>query len=120
MDSSGRGCRVANLDRGGYLLTAEQGADWQVTNSGAGPSQSVTKAGVAGQAHHVCGIFPSSSAGNGDWLLQQGATTILQGYGKVPVTFDPPLVLPEGAGATLTLQNAGADTVKVSIWGYTR
>jgi hypothetical protein len=36
------------------------------------------------------------------------------------VTFDPPLVLPEGAALTVTVQNAGADTVKVSAWGYTR
>lgn len=111
---------MANVDTGGYLLTAKQPADWQITTSAAGPSASVTRGGVAGQSHYLCGVVISSSAGNGDWVIQQGATVIAQGYTKGPVIFSTPLLLPQGAALTVTLQNAGADTCKVAAWGYTR
>src|SRR5579884_2955349 len=112
------------VDARGNLLVAEtrQGATWQITTSGVGPSVTLTRAGVPGQSHYVCGIIVSSTSGAGDWLLQAGATTIAQAFNSPPgvYSFDEPLQLPAGAAVNLTLQNAGTDVCKLTAWGYTR
>jgi len=113
---------VSNFDSAGNLLVAEHAADWQVTTSGAGPTVTLTRAGVVGQSHYVCGVLVSSTTGAGDWVLAQGATTIAQAFNgnKDAIAFGEPLQLPVGAALTLTLQNAGTDVGKLTVWGYTK
>lgn len=112
------------VDTLGNLLVSgtRQGAAWQITTSGSGPSVTLTRAGVPGQSHYVCGIIVSSTSGAGDWLLQAGATTIAQAFNGTQslYSFGEPLQLPVGAAVNLTLQNAGTDVCKLTVWGYTR
>ena len=115
---------MPNFDAAGNLLVSEtkQGANWQITTSGAGPSVTLSKAGIPGQSHYVCGILVSSTTGAGDWVLQQGGVTIAQAFNgnKDAIDFGEPLQLPAGAALTLTLQNAGTDVCKLTVWGFTR
>lgn len=115
---------MINVDPAGNLLVSEtkQGAGWQVTTSGTGPTVTLTRAGIPGQSHYVCGIIVSSTTGAGDWLLQADSTTIAQAFNgnRDAYSFDEPLQLPIGAALSLTLQNAGSDTCKLTAWGYTR
>ena len=115
---------TAGGDTAGAQLVVPVAATWTLNSLIQGPNGVLSRAGVAGKSHYVCGIIVIiNGSSTGDSYLSYGTpvgTELLQWYGGMALAFPNPIQVPTGQQVNIGFENSAAGTYfRINAWGYT-